>query len=223
MHATRTNVCYEKAEDIWYSREDYRQFHLDRFRTVECIRASGGDGAQLNPDFYCCRGLEPFMTPLDVSELNSSRRIHKSTIMLEQARQNLLKINDPERYRVMVAPQSEFALRRAQELASFDENEIYPPMEDHFPRSRMSEEQDRASPPTLPRTSFKDMPLSLSNSPPVRTMQEYNARRLMEIYSDGGKGKPSFRFPIRRDSLVGALNTMRMTQHFPMLPLAQEN
>eukprot|EP00980_Cylindrotheca_fusiformis_P028466 scaffold22602_cov154-Cylindrotheca_fusiformis.AAC.6 len=202
---------YENPEDIWYTRDDYQQFHLDRYRTVECLRASGGNEAVLNPEFYCCRGLEPFMTPEDVSELHSSRRIYKSTIMLEQARQNLLAIKDPERYRVMVAPQSEFALRRAQQLAYMDQSEIY--------CSSYSFPIKRASP------TLGQMPLMpITQSEPIRTMQEQNARRLMNLYAPkststttggGGEGegkdsattattvsRPTFRFNIRRDSLM---------------------
>jgi hypothetical protein len=191
----KENACYENTQDIWYSREEYNQFHVDRFRTVEYLRASGGNGNQLNPEFYCCRGLEPFMTRANHCELNSKRKLHKSTIILEQTRQNLLQITDPDRFRRMVVSQSEIALHRAQELGALDQDEIY--------------KTDRFS--LTQKTELKMPSLSLSHSQPLRTLQEWNARRLMDIYAGSQDVGPSFRFPICRDSLK-FLNTRMMAR-----------
>jgi hypothetical protein len=202
----KENDCYENTQDIWYSREDYKQFHMDRLRTVEYLRASGGDEHQLNPEFYCCRGLEPFMTRENHCELSSKRKLHKSTIILEQARQNLLQITDPDCFRRTVTSQSEIALRRAQELAALDQYEIY--KTDRFPLTQKTEGKMPSS--TSSSSSCCKMPsLSLSHSQPLRTLQEWNAQRLMNIYAGSQHGRPSFRFPIRRDSL-NFLNTMMM-------------
>ena len=72
------------------------------------------------------RGLEPFQNRTTHEDMHSKRKIHKSTIIIEQVRQAMLGIKDPERFRFLVAPQSDLALRRAQELAAMDEFEVYP-------------------------------------------------------------------------------------------------
>eukprot|EP00934_Nitzschia_sp_Nitz4_P003350 Nitzschia sp. Nitz4//scaffold387_size12074//10400//11402//NITZ4_009003-RA/size12074-augustus-gene-0.8-mRNA-1//1//CDS//3329549976//3340//frame0 len=218
---------YNEGE-IWYTRNEYEDFLLDRLRTVQCLRASGGNEKALNSDYYCLRGLEPFQTVSSTDELHSQRRFHQSTIMIEQIRQTTLGLRDPERFRVMVGPQSEMALRRAQELAALDEHEVY---------GRVCRRRSLLTAPTTPSTSMEEcykatkqvsaqspkndqpaMPLSDR----VRKLQEWNAQRLADIYSQPGN-KP-FRFPVRRDSLVGNTsatrqmlrNTMVMSNRFPI-------
>jgi hypothetical protein len=75
---------------------------------------------------HCVRGLEPFQNRSTHQDMHSKRRLHKSTIITEQVRQAMLGIKDPERFRFLVAPQSNMALHRAQELAAMDEEEVYP-------------------------------------------------------------------------------------------------
>ena len=77
-------------------------------------------------DSHCIRGLEPFQDDYTNEHFQSKKKLHHSTIKIEQTRQALLGIKDPERFRELVAPQSEIALRRAQELAAQDQKEIYP-------------------------------------------------------------------------------------------------
>jgi len=168
-----------KETDVWYTREDYEKFLMDRIRTIELLRddLSPGDGyshkrrtnhlhqqqqqqrhhnahkrlldasssimnnskqmeqrAESSPfntsskddATYCIRGLEPFQNSTTHEDMHSKRKIHKSTIIIEQVRQAMLGIKDPERFRFLVAPQSDLALYRAQELAAMDEQEVYP-------------------------------------------------------------------------------------------------
>lgn len=199
-----------KETDIWYTRKEYDEFLVDRIRTVQCLRASGGDEKVLDPQFYCVRGLEPFQTEDVHEELHSNRRFHHSTILVEQVRQSLLGLRDPDRFRFLVAPHSEMALRRAQQLAALDEHEVY---------GKVCRRQSlmASSPPTA-KTSSTDDPMSLSLNLRIRRLQEWNARRLMEIYSQPGKSP--FRFNIRRDSLVGShagrLTARDINNRFPI-------
>jgi hypothetical protein len=187
-------------------RDEYSEFSEDRLRTVQCLRASGGNEKALDPEFYCIRGLEPFQTPDVHRELHSKRHFHQSTIMIEQVRQSMLGIRDPERFRFMVEPQSEMSLRRAQELAALDEHEVY---------NRVCRRRSLMAP--QPKSLSSD-PMALSLSDRVRRLQEWNARRLMEIYSQPGNGP--FRFNIRRDSLVGSssggMESIAMGTRFPI-------
>lgn len=206
---------YQRRHEIWYSREDYTEFHKDRFETIQRFRASGGDITTLDQDSQCVRGLEPFWTPQGHRELQGSRKLHKSTVMLEQARQNLTRIKDPQRFRIMVAPQSDLAQKRAQELAVLDELEakkVYNPSMDQttrIPRNHpaflsMSCSLKEATENLSLRSNFRRPSLSLSESQQIRALQEHNARRLMQMYScNQNNSQVSFRFPIRRDSLVG--------------------
>jgi hypothetical protein len=159
----KENDCYENTQDIWYSREEYKQFHMDLLRTVEYLRASGGNDNQLNPELYCCRGLEPFMTRAKHCEYSFKRKLHRSTIMLEQARQNLLQITDPDCFRRMVASRSEIALSSAQELGALDQYEI------KIDRILLTQKMEGKM-PSSSSSSCKMPSLSLSHSQPLRAV-----------------------------------------------------
>jgi len=129
--------------------------------------------------------------------------------MLEQARQNLTQMRDPQRFRIMVAAQSNMAQKRAQELASLDELEakkVYNPDMDQtegIPANHpalLSKTMGALSPRSSIAFGFSN--LSMSQSQQIRALQEHNARRLMQLYSNK-TSSPTFRFPIRRDSLLG--------------------
>lgn len=134
-------------------RSDYQKFLLDRIDTVERLRVDQLGKNQSNgkeeeeedrstnesPDdlstkttllsnnnHHCMRGLEPFRNRLTHQDMHSKRKLHKSTIIVEQLRQAMLGIKDPERFRFLVAPQSSLALHQAQQQAVMDEVEAYP-------------------------------------------------------------------------------------------------
>jgi len=197
--------------DIWYTRREYEDFLVDRLRTVEFLRASGGDDSALNKEFYCLRGLEPFKTSLHHEEMHSKRQFHQSTVILEQVRQSMLGIRDPERFRLLIAPQSEMALRRAQELAALDEHEVYNKV------CRRNSLMTTRLPVYTKSTSPDDTP-TLPITERIKRLQEWNARRLMEIYQQPGNGL--FRFQTRRDSLVGSnsagIENLLSTSRFPI-------
>ena len=123
----------------------------------------------------------------------------------------MLGIRDTERFRVLVAPQSELALRRAQELAALDEHEVY---------KRVCRRRSLIGPASEPSSAktLGEPTASFSLSDRIRTLQEWNARRLMEIYSQ--PNNPLFRFNIRRDSLVGSstpgMQNIAMGTRFPI-------
>eukprot|EP00526_Cylindrotheca_closterium_P014809 CAMPEP_0113650530 /NCGR_PEP_ID=MMETSP0017_2-20120614/26891_1 /TAXON_ID=2856 /ORGANISM="Cylindrotheca closterium" /LENGTH=284 /DNA_ID=CAMNT_0000563055 /DNA_START=88 /DNA_END=945 /DNA_ORIENTATION=+ /assembly_acc=CAM_ASM_000147 len=216
---------YHRRHEIWYTREEYSEFHKDRFETIKRFRASGGDVALLDADSQSVRGLEPFWTPQGHRELQGCRKLHKSTVMLEQARQNLTNTKDAERFRIMVAAQSDLAQKRAQDLATLDEveaNKVYnpampqnssiPPNHPALSPLSLPETKDvenlspRSTVAFVPQATTAALPsLSLLGSQQIRALQEHNARRLMEMYAcnNGDTSQQAFRFPIRRDSLVG--------------------
>jgi hypothetical protein len=126
--------------------------------------------SDLDPEHFCFRGLEPFQTEEIRKLVSSSRKFHQSIIFEEQLNQQLFGIHDPQRFRALVADQSETALRRVQEQAAMDEREVY----------------NKA--PSLVMPSFENMSRSLEcslESMPLwqimRDLQKLNTRRrLME-------------------------------------------
>ena len=199
-------------------RQEYNDFLEDRLRTVKALRASGGDIRALDQSQDCLRGLEPFQTALEHHAMNTKQRFHQTTILLEQMRQSTLGIRDPDRYRLLVAAQSEFALRRAQELAALDEHEVYQKVcRRHSLLTTASNFSTVSS--TTGTEGDSNGALKLSLSARIRRLQELNARRLYDIYkvsdttssSSGGIGMNEnlninslSRFQIRRDSLYGS-------------------
>ena len=73
-------------------RKDYEEFLVDRVRTVQCLRAVGGNDKALDSNLYCIRGLEPFHSTEIHEEFHSKRHFHQSTIIVEQVRQSMLDI-----------------------------------------------------------------------------------------------------------------------------------
>lgn len=114
--------------DVWYTREDYDEFLLDRVRTIECLRGMkrSKDNMDMDNCYYCIRGLEPFHDTNTSKQFHSKKKLYNSTVIIEQVRQGMLGIKEPERFRFLVSPQSDLAILRAQELASQDEKEVYP-------------------------------------------------------------------------------------------------
>ena len=76
--------------------------------------------------YYCIRGLEPFHDTNTSKQYHSKKKLYHSTVIIEQVRQGMLGITEPERFRLLVSPQSDLAILRAQELAVQDEKEVYP-------------------------------------------------------------------------------------------------
>ena len=77
-------------------------------------------------NYYCIRGLEPFHDTTTSKQYHSKKKLYHSTVIIEQVRQGMLGITEPERFRLLVSPQSDLAILRAQELASQDEKDVYP-------------------------------------------------------------------------------------------------
>jgi hypothetical protein len=191
--------------NLTIQRQEYEDFLVDRLRTVKCLRASGGDDKALDPEKVCLRGLEPFQNAEKHQEMHDKRQFHSTTILIEQVRQSRLGTQDQERFRSLVAPQSEWALRRAQKLAALDEHEVYRKVCRR--RSLLSVPKKSTDTDTDKSTeAMNDEVLSLSNR--IKRLQEWNARRLMEIYQQSGSGDS--RFQIRRDSLFGGSGTGSM-------------
>ena len=102
----------------------------ERIRTVERIRALAGRGDNTTEDEedddYCMRGLEPFQDDASHDSLHSKRNLHKSTVLMEQCRQFMFGLRDPDRFRLLLQSQSSLAQFRAVQLASIDQYEVYP-------------------------------------------------------------------------------------------------
>lgn len=165
-------------------------------RTVKCLRASGGNDKALDPKKVCLRGLEPFQNAEKHQEMHDKRQFHSTTILIEQVRQSRLGTRDPERFQLLVAPQSEWALRRAQELAALDEHEVYRKVCRR--RSLLSVPTKSTDTNTSSTEAMNDEILSLSSR--IKRLQEWNEKRLKEIYQQS-TGSGVSRFQIRRDSL----------------------
>lgn len=74
---------------------------------------------------HCIRGLELFHEETSNEHFKSKKKLYHTTIQIEQMRQAMLGIKNPERFRELVASQSDLALLRAQELAAQDARESY--------------------------------------------------------------------------------------------------
>ena len=73
---------------------------------------------------HCIRGLELFHEETSNEHFQSKKKLYHSTILMEQMRQAMLGTKNPERFRELVASQSELALHRAQERAAQDAREV---------------------------------------------------------------------------------------------------
>jgi hypothetical protein len=100
---------------------------MDRLQTIESHQnMTSNNNNNNNKSGHCIRGLEIFQDELTNENFQKKKNLYHSTIKMEQIRQAMLGINDPERFRALVAPQSDLALNRARELAAQDEREVYP-------------------------------------------------------------------------------------------------
>jgi len=111
--------------DVWFTRENYREFLLDRLHAIKSHRYMAANNVS-DDDSYCIRGLELFQDETTSEQFQSKKKIYYSTIKMEQMRQGMSGIKDPERFRVLVEAQSDLALHRAHELAAQDMHEAYP-------------------------------------------------------------------------------------------------
>ena len=101
---------------------------------------------------HCIRGLELFHEETSNEHFQSKKKLYHSTIQMEQMRQAMLGIKDPERFRELVASQSDLALHRAQELAAQDAREAYSLGGYAAPKDRITKPLRRMS-----TSSFSDM------------------------------------------------------------------
>jgi hypothetical protein len=107
-------------------RDDYQQFLLDRVSTIRVWRSLQGSnlGEDLE-DFYCLRGLEPYLSPSLHSQVLTYRSIYLQTVLDEQFR--IHRRSPPvclaEMIQPLVAHLTEFAMQRARRAATIDEAE----------------------------------------------------------------------------------------------------
>lgn len=106
--------------DLWYTREDYKEFLVDRLQTIKCHR-DGNDSYS-----YCMRGLEIFQDDSTSEQFRTKKKLNHTIVKMEQVRQALLGTKEMERFHDLLKHQSNLALQRAQELAAKDQREIYP-------------------------------------------------------------------------------------------------
>jgi hypothetical protein len=176
---------------------------MDCVESVEALRCAEGDDLIIEQDRYTLRGLEVFQSTEAREDYTSQRKVHQSTVLIEQARQSLYGMKNPERFRLMVGPQSELAARRARDLAAMDEHDVY---------GRTSRRESLLVTGSMSKRAPTNVNFcevgsgteypTVSLDERIRQLQQANARRLIEIYALPGYNP--FRFPLRRDSLLGA-------------------
>ncbi len=177
---------------------------MDRVASVEALRGAEEGDLVMEHEKYTLRGLEVFQSTEARADYTSTRKVHQSTILIEQARQSLYGMKNPERFRLMVGPQSELAARRARDLGIMDEHDVYGNTgrrESLLVASRI----DKSAPNvnrTVCEVGVAKEYSAMSLDERIRQLQQANARRLIEIYALPGYNP--FRFPLRRDSLLGA-------------------
>ena len=185
---------------------------------------------------HCIRGLEIFQEENSNEHFRSKKKLYHSTIHMEQMRQAMLGIKDPERYRELVSSQSDLALHRAQELAAKDAREAYSFNESSSSVYKPSKGVSTALPDStnngadsggasvvsdVSSTGSTESSSSSNNSggqsvfadETIRKLQERSMRRLMGIYqNNNGEGAQESDEThelfkfARKDSLVGIRN-----------------
>ena len=156
--------------------------------SVEALRGAEQGDLIIEQEKYTIRGLEVFQSTEARADYTSIRKVHQSTILIEQARQSLYGVKNPERFRLMVGPQSELAARRSRDLAIVDEHDVHWPAGVNRTAGEVGVGTENSTTSPLDER--------------IRQLQQANARRLIEIYALPGYNP--FRFPLRRDSLLGA-------------------
>lgn len=134
--------------ETWYSKEQYKQMLLDQSLTVHIMRSlrslAGEEVAieycheidsdtsrfdelikkhQIDPEEYCERGLESYLSEERRNEINASRKLHKLLVIGEYVRQGMLGSSNPELVRNVSMNQSNKSLVRAQKLAMVDQRQ----------------------------------------------------------------------------------------------------
>jgi hypothetical protein len=142
---------------------------MDCLLSVQCLRASGGNLNVFVPDRVCFRGLETIQTEDAQEDLVSRRKFNKYVVLQEQVRQRLFGISDPRLFQVLLAEESEDALRRAQDRADVGQHEVY--NEDFF--------RDSSSPMShcVEKSLPLDSPDTLSRLQLAKELEEWNTRR----------------------------------------------
>lgn len=79
---------------------------------------------QIDPEEYCERGLESYLSEERRNEINASRKLHKLLVIGEYVRQGMMGARDPELVRNISLNQSNKSVARAQKLALIDQREF---------------------------------------------------------------------------------------------------
>eukprot|EP00535_Pseudo-nitzschia_heimii_P013326 CAMPEP_0197197596 /NCGR_PEP_ID=MMETSP1423-20130617/32948_1 /TAXON_ID=476441 /ORGANISM="Pseudo-nitzschia heimii, Strain UNC1101" /LENGTH=674 /DNA_ID=CAMNT_0042651421 /DNA_START=94 /DNA_END=2118 /DNA_ORIENTATION=- len=154
---SRTYPHYNE-NDVWYTRQDYKEFLHDRLQTIDSHRYMAANNIKID-DSYCLRGLESIGDETTSENFLSKKKLYYSTIKMEQIRQGMLGIKDPDRFRMLVEAQSNLDLHRAQELAGQDMREVLPFLSqktDFKPRDEYQSENQNSLQKTSV-SSFSDM------------------------------------------------------------------
>lgn len=130
----------------WYSKEEYKQMLVDQSLTVNIMRSlrslageivaldycdeTNSDNSRfddlieqnlIDPEEYCERGLESYLSDERRNEVNAARKLHRALVIGECIRQEMLGLSDTEKVRNVSLPRTKKSLMRAQKLALFDQ------------------------------------------------------------------------------------------------------
>jgi len=132
--------------EIWYSKDDYKQMLMEQWLTVRIMRSlrslSGEEVATeysdeddcdncrfdelikkhlIDPEEYCERGLESYLSEERRNKINVTRKLHRLQVIEEYVRQGVLGRLNPELVRSVSLTQSNKSLIRSQKIALVDQ------------------------------------------------------------------------------------------------------
>jgi len=132
--------------EMWYSKDDYNQMMLDQCLTVRIMRSLRSLAGEtvateygdedycdncrfdelikkhlIDPEEYCERGLESYLSDERRKKINDTRKLHKLLVIKEYVRQRMLGRSNPELVRSVSLTRSRKSLIRSQKIALVDQ------------------------------------------------------------------------------------------------------
>ena len=116
----RSACSLDEVQRMWYSKEELAEFKNERRQVIRLMKKVNFDLNQINQEAICLRGYEPYFSMSMNKTTKYARQLVISIVLLEQRRQIMNGVYDPESLRNTCSKSSQWARDIALELGNSD-------------------------------------------------------------------------------------------------------
>ena len=116
----RSNRTQEDVQRMWYSKDELAAFKNERREIIRMLKKVKFELSRINQEKICLRGYEPYFSIAMNKATKCARELVITVVLVEQNRQRMMGIFDPESFRERSCQASQWARETGIELGCTD-------------------------------------------------------------------------------------------------------